>query len=606
LPTKSSSKRFPKPAIGNSLSSANTSKSLENRPRESWRNGVLLPSLASGLLLWTAFAPLHWTYLAWLAPLGWLIVIDRKRPVSAGGYVALWLGGCLFWLLILQGIRLAFWALLFGWLALALYLALYTPLFVATARLLHHRWRLPLLVAAPIAWIGMELFRSYLFTGYAANSLAHSQFASPILIQSADQFGTAGIAWVMLSVSVAILRAMQVLRGGKLNSLVPTAITAGLLFAVMLGYGYWKLAEADQLYNSQQPALRALLVQENTPTIFEYNPERSEDAWNRYLELTRIGVRQSGPVDLIVWPESTFTANEPLFAARLSNGVPADLKARGYNEPYQVEFLVEELNKSFHLHVTQLLRAIHGTRLAEPPSSQETWPHLLVGCDHVVITSEEFERYNAALFIDNHGSVVDVYNKVHLVMFGEYVPLGSALKWLGDMFGLAGATPGREAKSMQLGRVRLAPNICFESVVPWLISGQLRKLAADGESPDIMVNLTNDSWFRGSSILDHHLASTVLVAVENRKPMLVAANTGLSAHIAGSGRVMQVSERLVPTTLLAEVKLDGRGGLVQSVGYPLGWICGAICLMGWMHGLIVKLRPSNVSRAVDAHAKAMP
>jgi len=184
-------------------------------------------------------------------------------------------------------------------------------------------------------------------------------------------------------------------------------------------------------------------------------------------------------------------------------------------------------------------------------------------------------------------------------MFGEYIPLGPALKWLGDSFGMSGLHAGQNVESFELQRsssskaVRVSPNICFEITVPQLITWQVRTLANRGEAPDVLINLTNDSWFRGSSILDHHLASTILCAVETRRPVLMAANTGLSVHVDGAGRVQQFVERFEASAILAEVTADGRGGLVQWLGYPLAWLCGAICGLTWVWQLAAWLRPSR-------------
>ena len=88
-----------------------------------------------------------------------------------------------------------------------------------------------------------------------------------------------------------------------------------------------------------------------------------------------------------------------------------------------------------------------------------------------------------------------------------------------------------------IGGVRMAPNICYESVLSHVIRRQVNALAAEGREPDMLVNLTNDGWFWGSSELDMHLACGVFRAVECRKPLLIAANTGFSAWIDGDGRI---------------------------------------------------------------------
>ncbi len=565
--------------------------------RGSWRQGVLLPALASSLLLWAAFAPLNWSVLAWLAPVGWLLVVARDQPVGRGGYVALWISGCLFWLAILQGIRLAFWPLYFGWLALSLYLAVYTPVFVAVARCLYWRWRLPLVLAAPIAWVGMEWIRSHLITGYAGNTLAHSQVHTPRLVQLADQLGGGGVSFVMLAVSSGALQAAVQLHSRQPKRARGPLVAATLMFVLLIGYGSWRLAQGQRLLAQRPALLRAMLVQENTPTIFEFDPERNQLAWTRYLEQTRRGVEQLGVPDVVLWPESTFTANEPIMRAELTDGPPPELVAEGVDQAFLME-QVAKFERIFDFKVAQLLSAASrspaansntaasqlsapGSLPPSPPDEQATAqpsqrPYLVVGSDIWSYKSDSVERFNAALFISPEGKLLDWYSKMHLVMFGEYIPLGSSLKWLGDLFGLAGLTPGTQFKCFRIGDVCLAPNICFESMVPHLLTRQVRELTRSGSPPDILVNVTNDSWFRGSSALDHHLASSILSAVENRRPMLVAGNTGLSAHIDGVGQLVQVTSRLEATAILAEPRRDGRGGLVQAVGYPLSWICAFV------------------------------
>ena len=126
---------------------------------------------------------------------------------------------------------------------------------------------------------------------------------------------------------------------------------------------------------------------------------------------------------------------------------------------------------------------------------------------------------------------------------------------------------GQEPMALQLANGRtISPSVCFEDVVPHLIQSHVSQLAAQGKSPDVLINITNDGWFRDSSILDHHLNSAIMVAVENRRPMLVAANLGISAWIDGDGRVVRALPRMKPGSILAEPIPDGRWGLWQSIG----------------------------------------
>src|SRR5256885_6076008 len=94
---------------------------------------------------------------------------------------------------------------------------------------------------------------------------------------------------------------------------------------------------------------------------------------------------------------------------------------------------------------------------------------------------------------------------------------------------------GTDPAIAQIDGMRFCPSICFESTIPHLIRRQVMELSQKGTPPDVLVNLTNDGWFYGSSILYHHFCFCGFRAVANRKPMLISANTGISAHTHGRG-----------------------------------------------------------------------
>ena len=165
-------------------------------------------------------------------------------------------------------------------------------------------------------------------------------------------------------------------------------------------------------------------------------------------------------------------------------------------------------------------------------------------------------------------------------MFGEYIPFG---RWLPSVYRWLGLSPldaGEQARAFVHPKGVIAPSICFENMLPQLVQRIVRQLSNRGESPDVLINVTNDSWFRGSAILDHHLACATLAAVENRRPMLVAANTGLSAWIDGSGRRQAIGPRGEALVLWAEPWRDGRGGLWQWWGdWPLRLVAVVVLLL---------------------------
>ena len=154
------------------------------------------------------------------------------------------------------------------------------------------------------------------------------------------------------------------------------------------------------------------------------------------------------------------------------------------------------------------------------------------------------EHFNSALLVTPQGEIAGRYDKLHPVMFGEYIPLAKQWSWLARITPIgAGLDAGRQAEAFEVAGVKIAPNICYESTLSHLIRGQVEDLRRRGQEPDLLINQTNDGWFWGSSELDLHLICGVFRAVECRKPFLIAANTGFSAWIDSNGRIVEQGPR---------------------------------------------------------------
>ena len=142
-------------------------------------------------------------------------------------------------------------------------------------------------------------------------------------------------------------------------------------------------------------------------------------------------------------------------------------------------------------------------------------------------------------------------------------------------------TAGSEPKSFEVGDLKYSPDICYENVLPHVIRRQVN----GAEDVDVLVNLSNDGWFRGSNELDLHLICGVFRAVECRRPFLIAANTGFSASIDGDGRIIAQGPRRDKQVVLAEVRLDDRSSWYLANGdWPAG-ICLAACIILAVIGL---------------------
>jgi apolipoprotein N-acyltransferase len=137
---------------------------------------------------------------------------------------------------------------------------------------------------------------------------------------------------------------------------------------------------------------------------------------------------------------------------------------------------------------------------------------------------------------------------------------------------------------------RIAPNICYESVLSHVIRGHVNALTAEGKEPEVLVNLTNDGWYWGSSELDMHLACGVFRAVECRKPFLIAANTGFSAWIDGDGRIQDQGPRRATGVILAQPTLDRRTSWYLVHGDWFAGICLTMCGLCGLVGLRDRFR----------------
>ena len=142
-----------------------------------------------------------------------------------------------------------------------------------------------------------------------------------------------------------------------------------------------------------------------------------------------------------------------------------------------------------------------------------------------------------------------------------------------------GIEAGREPVALQVNGVRYAPNICYETVLPHVIRQHVVELAAQGQPADVLVNVTNDAWFWGSSELDMHLACGVFRAIETRRPLLIAANGGISAAIDVRGNIRQQSPRQQQDVIIAEVLLDGRQSPYVRYGDWFAMLCLISCLV---------------------------
>ncbi len=486
-------------------------------------------SWLSAGLLWCSFTPVNASPLAWIALVPLLLLV-RMEHRTRWMYTAIYFTSLVGQLATLQWMRLGDPTMYIAWGALSVYLALFTVIFVGVSRVAVHRWSVPLVVAAPVVWTGLEFARAHLLTGFSWYYLAHSQYRWLELIQISDLVGAYGVSFVIAASSAALALLVPhawlirfrlvhpatgpvTASGLTLSQLVQVSATV-LLFGSTLVYGYVRRAQADF-----QPGPRVALIQGNFLASLRVQPPSSDDVFMTHLRLMAMTVREQP--DVIVWPEAMFPW--PLLEA--AQGMTDDQlrTVAPYAQP-----------ESWRSDSVRKMLAME---------SQRTGAALIIGINAAKADSSRVHQFNSAAFIRPDVGLAGRYDKMHRVPFGEYIPLRELLPWLGGFTpyrGDWGLDKGQGAAVFEYGKWRMAPVICFEDTVPHLVRGVVAAGSDNetGKHVDLLVNLTNDGWFHGSSELDQHLIASTFRAVECRTPLVRAVNTGISAIIDGDGAIL--------------------------------------------------------------------
>ncbi|MGO8705587.1 MAG: apolipoprotein N-acyltransferase [Candidatus Brocadiia bacterium] len=516
-----------------------------------------LLAFGSAALIWAAFPPLDCGFLAWVSLTPWLVMAGR----SASRRAWLWslLAGYALFIALLHWLRYVGPE---GWVALALYCALYWPAATWLLRRLKRRG-LPFALTAPVTFAAFEFIRGNFLTGFPFFFLAHTQYRCLPIVQIADLTGVYGITFLIALVNgcladVIIEYGARTAGGGpgfaRRRVLISCAVAAALV-AAALGYG-WSRMRALRL----EPGPKVALVQGNVPQDLKDTPSLADQLkiLQRHVELSKAAVGQHAA--LVIWSETIFPP--PMNVA--------------YDEEF-IERLAarpEEDAREYAGFLTQCRKELIGAARAVDT-------YMLVGSTAMTY-HEPVCRCNSAYFITPQGRIVGRYDKIHLVIFGEYTPLTDVLPFLRffrpEVMG-PDLTPGKLRQLFDLpapgGEERFGVTICYEDSVADLFS----KFVSDGA--EFMVNISNDGWFRNSTELDEHLAVCTFRAVENRVPIARCANTGVSALIAPDGRIAQRivlpdgRYRGVAGTLIGNLSMTKLKSFYTAHGDLFAWACVA-------------------------------
>ena len=523
-------------------------------------------TLLSSALMWLAFPPVGVSWLAWLAPVPLLSLIlnaegnnqsetNVRARLLTRPMMQVWLASLIFWLVTFYFIPFPHPILIVGWIALSAYLAVYTPLLLVVARTLVWRWKTSPLIAVPIAWTGLEWIRVNFLTGFGMVALSHSQYPNPLVIQIADIAGAYTVTFAMTAFAAAVLFCGYSAR--RVHGVIGCIVTV----ALVIGYGAIRLnqvnppqtASAQTASAETASAETVALVQTSIDTILKRKTEAQLLSELSQLRDINWAAREAhDSIDLIIWPESSYP---------YGNHVSGD-------DGHEAVLISRSNLKEVWREMTN-----GGGRFSAVPT--------IVGTSTMDLDRREV--FNSAILLDDAGHPVQRYDKNHRVMFGEYVPVieyfPALMRYLPINTNL---TPGTEAQLFRSGRLKIAPNVCFESTVPHLIRRQINAISDSQGEPDVLLNITNDGWFFGTSCLDLHYACNVFRAVEMRKPMLVCANTGLSGHIDAWGIAIKKGQRRKAQFLICAIDTHGvlPSSLYRTTGDAIPMLLAAVCVLG--------------------------
>src|SRR5437016_5132059 len=313
------------------------------------------------------------------------------------------------------------------------------------------------------------------------------------MIRIAEFTGVSGLSFMVAFANVITVTTVRRLMLEASTRVVRPHFDLTLTLAAIVGVLTFGI-RATQVSPPTKP-LRVAAVQSNVPQNQKFDPQFTTKIFDKFWSLCEIALRSNPPPDLLIWPESSMPG--PVLIEPESNKFVMDLTASAESD-------------------------------------------LLLG----TIDEENGDVYNAALLISDGGERVQVYRKVHLVPFGEYVPGRHRVPLLARIVGdqvPGDFSAGREYTVFSLTNsdVQVAPLICFEDTIGELV----RRFVLPTETnpgANLLVDITNDGWFLHSAGSHQHLANAIFRCVETRRPMIRAANTGVTCFVNEFGRVTQM------------------------------------------------------------------
>jgi len=411
------------------------------------------------------------------------------------------------------------WVSIPGMLAMVIILALYVAAVFAACGYLQRAFGARAVWLFPVAWTAHEYWRELGALAFPWTNLSLSQTGYTALIQYADITGDLGVSFVVALLSVTLLRLIHHSVAGRTRASALHLAVLVLGLAVPYVYGRAALSHLQTVATA-----RIAVLQGDIDSFHKWEEGFTDQSMAVYETQTRAAAAHGA--ELIVWPETA---------------APIYLRA----------------DEHYHRSLQLLSRELSASLLVGTLEFRRTQP-------------DGYLRYNAAVAITNGSYGADFHAKLHLVPFGEWIPFSDRIKVL-DKLEVGGAhfTAGDRYILFDHPKGPYAAAICYESAFPAII----RRFAQDGAR--FLVTITNDGWYGFSSGPAQHAAIAVYRAIETRRPIARAANTGISGFIDRGGVFREASFQYVPDVRVYDLGLGPAEEVTFFVRHGMFW--GQLC-----------------------------
>jgi len=485
----------------------------------------LLLSILSGLLMASLFPKISLWFLAWIALLPLLVVIYEAKPKTS--FFLGWLTGTVFflgltyWLLFLYSFVKSLSIL--AWITLSVFQGLFYGIFALGAGSIRKNfigWGR--LFAIPAWWVTLEFLRSNGYLAFSWGILGYSQQAFSQLSQIAAVTGVYGISFIVVMVNIALVEMLMAPLEKVKRSLAYLGVALIILLEIIGGGFLFIRNQAKESKESiaATEKFNIVAVQGNVPQDQKWDPYKEDQIKKSYYDST-VSAARSNPY-IVIWPESAV----PSFL----------LSDSSYLEK------LEHLAKS-HRH------------------------YILTGSLHL---DRKSRQYNSAVLISPRGEVEEKYDKMRLVLFGEYtfkfmvniLRRFEGMSWVGESI-----VPGNEHTVFETERGNLSTVICFESGDARLC----RQMVKNGAQ--LLVVITNDAWFGKSAAPYQHMQISSFRAIENGVYLVQVANTGITAVVNPQGEIIKTVSPFKKKLLTANIAFQTGRTIYQRWGDIFSYIC---------------------------------